>query len=123
MVVTSKRNSLKAHLPLTPTSLLQNLTFLTYNDQPPPEVSTSSTNGIAKGVLLFGANSGAWITHTIPGFGHFFQEKYVFPDDSRREAQTAMCMSLTAANWPKIGELNKFSGISEYTDYPGHSRV
>ncbi|OQR69104.1 deoxyribonuclease-2-alpha-like [Tropilaelaps mercedesae] len=80
----------------------KNLTYLLYNDQPPAELSTSTTNGIAKGVLLFGNNSGVWMSHTLANFGQFFQEKYLFPEEARREAQTIFCMSLSSDNWPKI---------------------
>lgn len=59
--------------------LLQELVYIVYNDQPPPGMSNSTSNGHTKGVVIFGARTGLWIVHSVPRFpDKLFTGKFVY---------------------------------------------
>ncbi|XP_022649492.1 deoxyribonuclease-2-alpha-like isoform X2 [Varroa jacobsoni] len=68
------------------------LVYIVYNDQPPPGMSNSTSNGHTKGVVIFGARTGLWIVHSVPRFpDKLFTGKYSFPNSARENGQTIIC--------------------------------
>ncbi|XP_003746950.1 deoxyribonuclease-2-alpha [Galendromus occidentalis] len=71
------------------------LTYIVYNDKPPPELSNSTSNGHTKGVVLFGARSGLWLVHSVPKFPeNIFSGSYSFPSNARENGQSFICITM-----------------------------
>ncbi|XP_077439633.1 deoxyribonuclease-2-beta isoform X2 [Vanacampus margaritifer] len=67
--------------------------YVLYNDSP-PDLKYIRAYGHTKGVLLFDASQGFWLSHSIPHFPSFPEMGYVYPSSGKLNGQAALCVSL-----------------------------
>uniref|UniRef100_A0A8C5JV05 Deoxyribonuclease-2-alpha n=1 Tax=Jaculus jaculus TaxID=51337 RepID=A0A8C5JV05_JACJA len=83
------------------------LAFLLYNDQPPKSraVTSSSSRGHTKGVLLFDQEGGFWLVHSVPRFPPPVSSgTYSWPPNAHTYGQTLLCVSFPLTQFLRIGE-------------------
>ena len=79
-----------------------NLSYIVYNDQKPPDGQTQTGTAHAKGVVVSTSARGFWLIHTIPKFISDPQKnKYEYPSSGHRNGQVGLCISM------KIDQITK----------------
>lgn len=77
--------------------------MLMYNDEMPNGTSSEAA-AHAKGVVAFDAESGFWMTHSVPRYPPAPDDGYSYPTTGTRYGQTVLCVSLHFKQADLIGK-------------------
>nr|XP_033773094.1 deoxyribonuclease-2-beta [Geotrypetes seraphini] len=78
-----------------------NTAYMMYNDAI-PSGNYSTKLGHTKGILFLDRSQGFWLIHSIPRFPPFPEHGYGYPSTGRRNGQTAICVTYSYDQFPKI---------------------
>lgn len=78
--------------------------YVLWNDQPPPSEDSKAPMAHAKGVLIFNADGGAWLTHSLPHFPSKVSEQKsgIWKDASPAFGQSFLCVTVDAEQIHKL---------------------
>ncbi|XP_018579451.1 plancitoxin-1 isoform X2 [Anoplophora glabripennis] len=80
----------------------QGISYVLYNDQPPPDKKSKSNKGHNKGVVMVNYTGGFWLVHSVPHFP-MLGKTYIFPRTGAVFGQSFLCLSLSLENLNKVG--------------------
>lgn len=79
------------------------VSYVVWNDQPPPKKDSQSPMAHAKGALVFGSEGGIWLTHSLPHFPTpVGQGSDLWKDASPDFGQSFLCITLEAKELHKL---------------------
>uniref|UniRef100_A0A8C8VQ11 Deoxyribonuclease-2-alpha n=1 Tax=Pelusios castaneus TaxID=367368 RepID=A0A8C8VQ11_9SAUR len=89
--------------------------YVLYNDEPPKNVSSSSTNrGHTKGVILLDRAQGFWLLHSTPHYPPPTMQTYTWPRSGLHNGQSFLCVTFPFAQFKEIGTQLRFTDPEVY---------
>lgn len=87
--------------------------YVLWNDQPPPSKKTGAPKAHAKGLIIFDASGGIWLTHSLPDFPSTAAGG-LWKDGADNFGQSFLCITLAAE---EIHKLSPVMSINEVVVY------
>ncbi|KHJ88595.1 deoxyribonuclease II, partial [Oesophagostomum dentatum] len=84
---------------------------IAYSDDSPVREAEGG-RGHSKGVALFDENTGFWLLHSVPNYP--LLNKYGYPVNGTKYAQSFLCLSLDADVLPEIGQYMRFAQVTPF---------
>ncbi|XP_078545363.1 deoxyribonuclease-2-alpha [Lissotriton helveticus] len=89
----------------------EDLAYVLYNDQPPPEELSGTIGGHTKGVVLLDRTQGFWLVHSTPRFPPAAKDHYSWPENGLRNGQSFLCVTYSYAQFKNIGTQLLYNNI------------
>ncbi|XP_054861478.1 deoxyribonuclease-2-alpha-like isoform X2 [Amphiprion ocellaris] len=87
--------------------------YLLYNDQPPDQITASSSYGHSKGVVMLDKQTGVWLSHSTPKFPTY-RNKNFWPNNGNVNAQTFLCVTYPYNSFRDIGVQLKYIHVYSF---------